>query len=206
MVNKDSTYVKNVKMGVNIMKMYLKSRCPHWGKKITLLVLLLVLGLQIGIQASENKEYELSKRHEIKLDVAYLLFAVVKAEYEFILTPWSSTGVVGFIDLNSGDRVFKAQALGLYRLYFGKKPNTGLFLESNLGVTTGTYKEYSWTWDERQKIDYTAFGVGLALGWKHYIPQSGIVLDIFGGLGRFWGDYENPEIYPRVGICIGKRF
>jgi len=185
--------------------MYLKSRCPHWGKKITLLALLLILSWQTNVWASEIKEPETFKRHEIKLDVAYLLYGGAKVEYEFLLTPWSSIGAVGLIDLNSGYRYYKTQALGLYRLYFGKKPNTGLFIEGNIGVTTGSYDDYYWAWDRKE--NYTAFSVGIALGWKFYIPhpQSSVVLDIFVGAGRlFPEDYY--KIYPRVGICIGMRF
>ena len=179
-------------------------------KKLPQIVLLLAFGWQVSAQ---TPEISLQKRNELKLDVAYLIGGAIKAEYEYLLNDYSSIGLSALynFDTKKNDydyRTFKTQVLGIYRLYFGKEPVTGFFLECNFGLIHGEYRTYH-HWNSSTK-DYAAFGVGIALGRKWYIPKSGIVLDIFAGIGRKFGAKESDDQdgwgYPRVGICIGKRF
>ena len=173
-------------------------------KKITLIALLFALTWQASSQTLENS---LQKRNELKLDVAFLLGSTLKVEYEYWLTDWSSVGASALYGFGSngieidGDFSIRFQMLGTYRLYFGKEPTRGFFLEGNLGIVHGKESIFSWN----PVGDFTAFGVGIALGWKWYIPRSGIVLDIFGGAGRLFGD-NGPGAYPRAGVAVGKRF
>jgi len=169
-------------------------------KKITLIALLFALNWQINAQTSE---ISLQNRNELKLDVAFLIGGILKAEYEYLLSDWSSIGVSAFFNLNSGPRELGTQVLGNYRLYFGKEPVSGFFIEGNLGIISGYLDPYYSSSNDH----YSSFGIGIALGWKWYIPKSGIVLDIFGGGGRLFGDVASSVgPYPRAGICVGKRF
>jgi len=183
-------------------------------KKITLIALLFALNWQANAQ---NSDISLLKRNELKLDVAYLIGGALKVEYEYLLTDYSSLGISTLYNFDTRKnewehRVFKAQILGTYRLYFGKEPVAGFFLEGNMGLIHGEYRSYHRPSpsDPRSLENYAAFGIGIALGWKLHIPKSGIVLDIFGGVGRKFGAKESDEQdgwgYPRVGICVGKRF
>lgn len=170
-------------------------------KKITLIALSFALIWQVNAQTLENFP---QRKNELKLDVAYLLGATLKAEYEYLINDWSSVGVSAFHNFNSGNPSFRTQVLGIYRLYFGKEPATGFFLEGNIGLVSGYWYRYAW-WHYSYE-QYTAGGVGIALGWKWYIPRSGIVLDIFLGGGRLLGDNDYTRSYPRMGIAVGKRF
>ena len=175
-------------------------------KKITLIALLLALSWQTHAQKTENPD---AKRHELKLDVAYVLAKVAKIEYEYWLNDWSSIGVVGFYNfgsgfLNGGEPIWRIKVLGTYRLFFGKNPMQGFFLEGNTGIISGSTVD-NWLGGKPEK--YTAFGVGLAIGWKWYIPQSGITLDLTYGFGRLFNDNEDVvPIYLRMGVTVGKRF
>ena len=183
--------------------------------KIVLTTLLLAIGWQMQAQTSETT---LLKRHELKVDVASLLNTTLKVEYEYLLNNWSSVGAVALYHFDSSnddldlDFGFDTQVLGTYRLFFGKKPVSGFFLEANCGITSGLsyfYDEdyyangYYYEGNFHEKREFL-FGVGIALGWKFHIPQPNIVLDLFIGGGRFFGDAIGA--YPRTGICIGKRF
>ena len=179
-------------------------------KKITLIALLFALIWQVNAQTLENS---LQRKNEVKLDVAYLIGGAIKVEYEYLLNDYSSIGISALYNFdtrnnNGYPRVYKAQVLGIYRLYFGKEPIRGFFLEGNFGLIHGEYTIYTqnWPWPTEK---YTAFGAGIALGWKWHMPNSNIVLDIFCGLGRKLGgsDVVNRGwAYPRAGIAIGKRF
>ena len=171
-------------------------------KKITLIVLSLSLTWQINAQTSENF---LQKRNELKLDVAYFFVPALKIEYEFLLNNWSSIGLYAFHNFRSAP-IFKNQILGNYRVYLGLLPDKGgFFIEGNLGLFHG-YN--SWDLFEPYPKNHTAFGIGFALGWKWYIRKSDIVFEIFAGTGGLFSnnDRSNGRGYPRLGICVGKRF
>jgi hypothetical protein len=176
-------------------------------KKITLIALLFAFSWQANAQNSETPDL---KRNELKLDVVHVLFKVAKIEYEYWLNDWSSVGVVGFYNfgsglLNGGEPLWRTKVLGTYRLYFGKNPMQGFFLEGTAGIVSGSVSD-GW-FSSSTHTKYTAFGVGVAVGWKWYIPQSGITLDLTYGLGRLLHDNEDaPPVYLRMGICVGKRF
>jgi len=174
-------------------------------KKIALIVLLFAFYWQAN---GQREEVSLQNRHEVKLDPAHLIGSVIRIDYEYLLNDWSSAGLSVHYNFSSSDRpvdepIFRVMVLGFYRLYFGRQPVSGFFLEGNLGIISGA-DDRVWPMPYRPE-NYTAFGAGIALGWKWYIPRSGIVLDIFAGGGRL---FNNDRVggFPRVGIAVGKRF
>ena len=166
-------------------------------KKI-LTVLLLSICWQLYSQ-------DLGAKHEVKLDLPYILATAAKLEYEQIFSEGTTFGVSGLYHFNDYYNI-TYHLLGFYRWYFGKEPISGFFLEANTGLFGGTYE--SWIskigFEEKEKVDYTSFGAGVALGWK-FVTDTGIVLDVFGGAVRITND-KGPEAFPRLGVCIGKRF
>jgi len=176
-------------------------------KKITIIAVLLALTWQANAQ-QERSEVPLENRHEIKLDPAHLIAGTLRIDYEYLLNDWSSVGLGVFYNFsrtNDYGTYYRTKFLGFYRLYFGRRPSSGFFLEGNLGVVSGFYSDW-WSSYPSNRGDFTAFGTGIALGWKWYIPRAGIVLDVFGGGGRLFGGDDRPNMYPRFGISVGKRF
>ena len=175
-------------------------------KKITLIAVLFALFWQAS---AENLE----RRNELKICPAHLLAGSLRIEYERLLNDFSSVGLTGLYSFSSlsshrYDSRLEGQVLGFYRLYFGRRdPASGFFLEGNMGVTMGSH--YHWrggSWGS-ERVHYTSFGIGLALGWKWYIQRPGIVLDIFAGGGRLFNDdNRRASGFPRVGVTIGRRF
>jgi hypothetical protein len=54
--------------------------------------------------------------------------------------------------------------------------------------------------------NYTDFAFGLGFGGK-YIADNGFLVDFHVGIGRnLFNTDQSPEVVPRVGIAIGKRF
>ena len=175
--------------------------------KNTLTVLLIALTWQI--KAQDIDDISNLQRNELKLDVAYLLGAAIKVEYEYFLNEWSSIGLAGFFNFgNPNEIMFRTQLLATYRLYFGRQPLTGFFIEGNFGITSGRFNEeriitigLNPTFDN----PYTALGLGVGLGWKFCTQKSGVTLDLLSGFGRMFSE-NSFDFYPRLGICVGKRF
>jgi hypothetical protein len=178
-------------------------------KKITSIALLFALNWQICAQNAETSNL---KRNELKLDISHLLVPAIKIEYEYFLNEMSSLGVAGLHNFGTfawGGLGYTTQLFGTYRLYVTNLPMYGFFLEGHLGLVSGKYDERVIWPTQPKEISYSAFGMGIALGWKFYIPKSGITLDLFSGLGRMFGEnipHLLEGLYPRAGICIGKRF
>jgi len=174
-------------------------------KKITFIAIVFALIWQAN---AENLE----RRNELKICPAHLIAGMLRVDYERLLNDFSSVGLTAFYSFSvfSSHRYshrLDGQVLGFYRLYFGRQPVSGFFLEGNMGLNIGSYYRWtSWPW-RSERVYYTAFGVGLALGWKWYIPRPGIVLDVFAGGGRvFNSNSRNMSRFPRVGITLGRRF
>ena len=174
-------------------------------KKITFIAVLFALTWQAN---AENLE----RRNELKICPAHLLAGSLRVDYERLLNDFSSVGLTAFYSFSSiSTRRYstrlEGQVLGFYRLYFGRQPVSGFFLEGSMGLNIGSYyRSTSWPLLS-ERVHYTAFGIGLAAGWKWYIPRPGIVLDIFAGGGRVFND-DNRRMggFPRVGVTIGRRF
>ena len=168
--------------------------------KRVMMILLLVMCCQLYSQT-------VAEKNEFKLDLAYILAPALKVEYERLLSDGTTLGAAGLYHFDD-DYNIKYQILGFYRWYFGKEPISGFFLEANMGISGGYYESwFSYALDgskEESEESYSALGAGIALGWK-FVTNTGVVLDIFSGIGRMVGDV-GPEVYPRWGVCIGKRF
>ncbi len=171
--------------------------------KKTILVIFSLLSIGLVSQDTLTKSYP---RNEIKINVLYLLLGLPELTYERALNQFSSVGVSVFYgaarNLNVGLGVFP-----FYRWYFGqKKPVCGFFLEGNGGLYTQDVTNYtSFNWTTRKEIQG---GLGLGLGGKFEVHKVWTA-EILWGLGRNFinsGNMNDNEIYPRIGISIGRRF
>jgi len=156
-------------------------------------LLLFFLVFIFNLLAEDLVEKNPSKQ-EIKIDLAYLFVPYLKAEYEYLLSEESSCGTVGLLNLGSNANL-ELQILGFWRWYFNEEFVSGTFIECHVGVTCS---------EKKNKHNYTMLGAGVALGYKFVTPK-GVILDIFAGLGRSIGDVQE-QFYPRLGLCLGKRF
>jgi len=141
-------------------------------------------------------------RNELKTNVLNDLLGLGTLSYERMLNESSGVGVT----LAS---VFTDPHLSVspyYRLYFGKKPAAGFFVEGG-GIFTLA-----------SEIDGNnlAAGITLLVGGK-FLTKKDIVFEVAGGLGRIFYDFADDNdddfgfgsggvLYPRLALVIGKRF
>ena len=95
-----------------------------------------------------------------------------------------------------------------YRVYFGKKKAAGFYIEGNMAVASQkqtNYPDYSTNPTTYNDRNSTGFGFGGALGVK-LLARNGFIGDIYAGYGRLFGENANYNGYPRLGVCIGRRF
>lgn len=174
-------------------------RLPGFGIRSLFLALILA-GTAKALHAQEPQGMP-PGRNELKINGAYLLAGYPELTYERLLGKEASFGLsLGFgLDDSFGTNF---GAFPFYRLFFGKKPGAGFFVEGNGAVySEQVSREFGGDWSYE-----TGAGLGLALGGK-FLTQSGWVAELFGGAGRNFIDAEGTSsVYPRLGVSIGKRF
>jgi len=146
---------------------------------------------------SDSNAPETALKHEIKLDVAYILLPAIKAEYEYLFNNVNTFGVTALID--AFDHIETTyQILAFTRWYFGNSLANEFYFEGHASITGIEDSNYTQISTRR---DY--FGLGIALGWK-FVAKNDIVLDVYVGVGRYTTYLY--EFYNRSGISFGKRF
>lgn len=154
--------------------------------------------------------------NELKINLLVSVLGMPEVTYERLLEDNMGVGISIGVNLdNATDGPFggiKFMAIPYYRLYFGNKKASGFFIEGNAAVVNVTDR-YGYFEDSingtsnytRTKENTTNFGLGAAIGGK-FLARNGFLGEVFGGVGRLFGDTRVTEAYPRIGISIGKRF
>jgi len=159
------------------------------------IILLFVLAFSLHINAQDNT----FPKNEIKTNVLNDLFGLGTLSYERALNESSGVGIT----LSSFFTEPHLIVSPYYRLYFGKKPAAGFFVEGG-GV---------FTLDGVRGDNRLIGGITILFGAK-FLSKKDIVFEVAGGLGRiFTGDTDEDigvssggVIYPRLALVVGKRF
>lgn len=157
-------------------------------------------------------------KQEIKLNLAMAIAGVPEITYEYFLEDNSSVGLSMGVGLDKPeDLSLRFIVTPYYRLFFGKKNNAGFFIEANAAVASyrDVYTYVDYIFDENGNYQFvesevfdeksTNFGMGAAVGFK-LLTRNNYVGELYAGVGRLFGDSNDIEVYPRVGVSIGKRF
>jgi hypothetical protein len=147
-------------------------------------------------------------QQEIKLDIAdALIIKSLEFSYENYLSEESSIGISAMFNLAKQDASFRYNENSMitpyYRHYFTTNEQWNFFGEGFVGINSG--KKESIKDSGVYDIKYTDGALGVAVGMK-YIAKGGLVIDVFGGLGRNLFSSDSPVIVPRLGLNIGWRF
>lgn len=162
-----------------------------------------LLTIDVVAQTVEPSE-KVKPLSEIKLNVAYALFEIVEIDYELILNGDFSVGVAGNYWF-AYEPYIQWQVIPNFRYYpIESMYGSGFFIEVNACFLTLNDYYYSPITQSERKSTTFGGGMGLAPGYK-FLSKGGFVLEIYTGLGRIFG-VENIEVYPRVGVTMGKRF
>jgi hypothetical protein len=100
-----------------------------------------------------------------------------------------------------------------YRVYFGKEKAAGFFIEGNMAMLRlretdlygDLYSSDSGFFHSHSSATYNSyFGFGAAVGVK-LLTKNNLVGELVFGIGRLYNRYDDGA-YPRIGLCLGKRF
>jgi hypothetical protein len=166
-------------------------------KKIVLLIALLMGSLGFAQQ-------------EIKLDIAdALIIRSLEFSYENYLTNESSIGVSALFNLAKQTTNFRynenTMITPYYRHYFTTDSEWNFFGEGFFGINSGKYEVTDEASQEIRYKKYTDGALGVAVGTKH-IASGGLVIDVYGGIGRNLFGSNSPILVPRIGLNVGWRF
>jgi len=182
----------------------------------------LFLGIiQIGFAQQELNEEEEAKlrteelqqtgNHELKFNLGMAVVGIPELSYEYFIEDNMGVGVSAAISLVDADEMtLRSIITPYYRLYFGKKKAAGFFIEGNAAIASyeDNYYEYYYNngdhYQDYNENKFTSFGFGLAIGFK-LLARNGFSGEIYAGGGRLFND-ESIEVFPRLGVSLGKRF
>ena len=180
-------------------------------KKI-LIIPLVIIALSLLLQNNADaQEATTSPKNEIKINLLNSVLGLPEITYEHSLESNMAIGLaigVGMGNSTDDFSQYKFLAIPYYRVYFGSVDGAGFFIEGNAGL--GNVKENfsNIYYPNNQPIVPVTkfnFGLGAAIG-KKYLTKNGFLGEITGGVGRFFGENRSVDVYPRIGISLGKRF
>ncbi|MBT8255447.1 MAG: hypothetical protein KJO23_02815 [Bacteroidia bacterium] len=164
--------------------------------KTILSALLLFYSTLILSQTSSQSTIE--GQNEIKINMGYAIAGLPEITYERVIDDGGAVGLSVAFAIDE-DIDYSVIAIPYYRLYFGQKRAAGFFVEGNVGV-------FSEERNDNSSMEEMGFGPGLAVGGK-FLTKTGWVAEIVGGAGRnFLNTDVISEVFPRLGVSIGKRF
>jgi hypothetical protein len=155
---------------------------------------------------SQAKSLKLSDDNELRINLLMAIAGLPELNYERFIADNMGVGLAVAFSLETPENMsFRSIILPYYRLYFGSKKANGFFIEGNMAIVGQNEISYINSQDGTSySRSSTNFGFGFAAGEK-FLTRNGFIGEVYLGLGRLFGESIN-EVYPRVGVCLGKRF
>ena len=154
-----------------------------------------------------------SLNNELKFNVPMAIYGLPEVSYERIVEDNMGVGISLSIAVDKSYNYDNGKGINeraivcpYYRLYFGQKKAAGFYIEGNMAIARQkelNTPDYT-TGNKIATTTTTGFGFGAALGIK-LLTKNNFTGDFYAGWGRLFGEniYNG---YPRLGICIGKKF
>jgi len=190
-------------------------------KKITLLLLLAFITLQINAQEKEGTKeskypQDVDKKYELKINAFNLIgLSALDLSFERLINTESSYGVAvfyRFTDINDNDIAFpkKFSLTPYYRWFFSESTFARGFFVEGFGMLN-TYQDFYYMNNSERIENDTSFALGISVGGK-FITKAGFTTEVYLGVGRNLIKNENEDnffefdIVGRFGISLGYRF
>jgi hypothetical protein len=149
--------------------------------------------------------------NEVKVNLLGLLTGLPDMSYERILNDKTGLGLslgMGLKNRSHYQDHYRYVLLPYYRYYFGHKHAGGFFLEGHASIISAK-KDLADDAKTKEKFKQY-FGLGAAIGIKVF-NKKGYLAEGYAGLGKQLNVNENLRhkslnLYPRIGISVGKRF
>jgi len=165
------------------------------------------------VPASQTDSSNDSYQNELRINLMMAILGLPELNYERYISDNMGVGLAVAISVEKASTMsLRSMFTPFYRLYFGNKKASGFFIEGNMAVVGQNQTISNYVYDQNG-ITYqtivttrstTNFGFGAAVGAK-FLARNGFVGEVFVGGGRLLGESID-QAYPRVGICLGKRF
>jgi len=166
-----------------------------------------------NVPASQTESSNDSYQNELRINLMMAILGLPELNYERYISDNMGVGLAVAISVEKASTMStRSMFTPFYRLYFGNKKASGFFIEGNMAVVGQNQTSSNYVYDQNG-ITYqtivttrstTNFGFGAAIGAK-FLARNGFVGEVFVGGGRLLGESID-QAYPRVGICLGKRF
>jgi hypothetical protein len=155
---------------------------------------------------SQAKSLKVSDDNELRINLLMSIIGLPEINYERYIADNMGVGLAVSFSLDTPENMsFRSIILPYYRLYFGSKKANGFFIEGNMAIVGQNEISYNYYPDGTSySRSSTNFGFGFAAGEK-FLTRNGFIGEVYLGLGRLFGESINGA-YPRVGVCLGKRF
>ncbi len=161
----------------------------------------------ITLAQNDNENSYVNAQNEIKVNALYLVAGAVEITYERYLNDESSFGIsamVPYID----DSDVNYYISPYYRIYFGKNPVSGFYLEG-FGMLNSVKEDFyiiSGFDPMNDNKNVTDFALGIGLGGK-WVTKGNFIGEIGVGFGRnLFENNRDYEFVGKIGITVGYRF
>jgi len=167
----------------------------------------------VKVPAYQADSLKGSDKNELRINLLMSILGLPELNYERYISDNMGVGLaVAFSVEKSSSMSIRSMFTPFYRLYFGNKKASGFFIEGNMAVVGQNQINSNYSYDQNGNVyqtivttrSTTNFGFGAAIGAK-FLARNGFVGEVFVGGGRLLGESID-QAYPRVGICLGKRF
>jgi hypothetical protein len=145
------------------------------------------------------------KRHEIKIDILYSMFSMLKFGYEYLLSYRNALALTMRYSFSKEPEI-KTQSLGSYKLYLLKAESGPLFfIEPDIGYTQGYVDSNKTDTISHGKKLYSGFTAGISAGFKFYIPTTNVGFETSAGINRLYGRSDG-EWLEQFGVNLAWKF
>lgn len=182
-------------------------------QKFWLLAVLFFVQMSFSQENSTDEDFG---RHELKINALYLVLEAFEISYEYNVSQNTSLGLslaFPFNDSMAYDNLHNSttfMANPYFRVFFGKKPAQGFFVEANAALSSiniinfdNFYNPNSFIYGRTRIEKEFGLGLGIAAGGK-FVLNDKFVAELYAGLGRYLN--QDSLGYPRLGINLGYRF
>ncbi|NER18318.1 DUF3575 domain-containing protein [Spongiivirga citrea] len=167
----------------------------------------MVIMLLTAMVYSQEQSFSPTKKNEFKANAAYLIAGVAELGYERLLNEESAIGVSLAFAVEE-EEFLRLLITPYYRLYFGEKPAAGFFVEGFAMYNRLQDNDFFDIGLGGMPVEppvQDSFALGFSIGGK-FLSRKGFVAEVYGGIGRNFGNNDLFEFVPRVGVTLGKRF
>ncbi len=182
-------------------------------KKYFILIIISLVSFSVFSQRPVRDNYSRSQdnavlydfpRNEIRANLLMSVMGYPTIDYEYFVEDNFGVGLSGAISLLTENGSEYRGMLSPYgRLYFGSMATEGFFIEGSVSSVFYNRSIYNNNEVSSTKKITPEFGLGVAVGYK-ILTRNNWVGELLLGAGRTFK--ESYDVYPRLGISIGKRF